>query len=179
MKLEDRNRDEARAKDVENFLGAANKAYLPRWLHDVLWLGFYAFVLVKFGITSQALGLRSTGFGSVAAWVGAMFASWCLCLFITHTFVGPALFYSFTRISYRSDRMAYARAGGYDADKWPILLTQAGLFGFYWWTSRTEPDPIAFARGGWGFILSSVVLAIPLTTIVCSIAFSSFARSRR
>lgn len=163
-----RGPDEA---ELKRFLAAASQSYVPRWLDSLVSLGFFIFLVVDRETTARVLDLSSGSFGTVLLWTLVAFAAAGASTFFTHTYIGPMLFYARTGISYREDRMAYARAGGYDFDRLVPRLALIGLFGVLWATSDSTSDPVGFVRSGWGYALSTFVVTIVLTIAVCIVGF--------
>jgi hypothetical protein len=112
----------------------------------------------------------------VLLYVAMLFIALLPCHFLGSTYLGPILFHKFTGLYYRRERMAYARAGGYDVDSLTPILTQAALFGAYWGTAQITPDPISFLRSVWVYILLAIVLTLALSCGLYSLLFLRYGR---
>ena len=160
----------------EDLEQALNSAFTPRWLGSVVTIVFYGFLLIRYDITNTALGLGAETFLGVLAWIPLLFVSGCVGLFLTSTYMGPLLFHRFTGLYYRMERMAFARAGGYDVSGLTPWLVQAALFGLYWWTSVLSPDPLPLLRTIWIFSLLTVVLTVVVSGGLYCLLFWRFSR---
>ncbi len=158
-------------QEREDLEQALNSGFTPRWLSTVVVLAFYGFMLIWHGITSTALGLGVESFLGVLAWMPLLFFSGCSGLFLTVTYIGPLLFHHFTGLYYRRERIAYARAGGYDVNQLPPWLVQAALFGVWWWTSDQVPDPLPLPRSIWLFALLCIVLNLAVSAGLYALLF--------
>jgi hypothetical protein len=166
------------ASDFENNYKAMRNPYIPRWVFDILYAALYAFLLVKYSVTSRVLGLNSTSFLEVLLWVILMFIIiefvWGSFL---HIIVGPSLFYKYTGMVYQESYFEYGRAGGYDIRYLSVLLTHVGVLGIYWWTSTISPDPIAAFRDiGW-CIGATILVSLILHVVLSRLAFKLYAQS--
>jgi hypothetical protein len=163
-------------KEREDLEQALKATYTPRWLSTVVAAVFYGFLLVRYDITDRVLGLDTGQFGWVLGCVALMFATLLPCTFGGSTYLGPLLFYRFTGLYYRLERMAYARAGGYDVNGLAPILTQAALFGGYWAMVDLASDPIPFLRNIWIYTLLTIVLALGVSAALYSVLFWHYAR---
>lgn len=172
MSVPNRNGQSAEVADLQQ---ALNAAYVPRWLSSILAFAFYGFLLVKPDIASTVLGLGGARFWTVLLWVGALFVALGFGTMVCATFIGPLLFHRFTGISYRNDRLSFARAGGYDVNGLTPIGAQIVLFAV-WWAIPAE-GAINSLRSGWIFVLLSLLLSIAAATGLYTILFVRHGRS--
>jgi hypothetical protein len=163
-------------KEREDLEQALKATYTPRWLSTLVAAVFYGFLLVRYDLTDRVLGLDTGQFGWVLACIPLLFVTLLPCHFVGSTYLGPLLFHKFTGLYYRWERMAYARACGYDVNSLAPILTQAALFGVYWAMADLASDPIPFLRNIWIYTLLTVVLALALSAALYSLLFWLYAR---
>lgn len=166
MSVSNRN---SNSSEVEDLQQALNAAFLPNWLSSVLALVFYGFLLVKPDIAGAVLGLGGATFWTALVWVIALFVALVVSTIICTTYIGPILFHRFTDIYYRTDRLSFARAGGYEVNRLTPIGSQIALFAVYW--AMSNESSIAVVRSGWAFAILSVVLTILLSTGLYTILF--------
>jgi hypothetical protein len=164
------------AQEREDLEQALQASYTPGWVSSVVAIVFYGFLLIRYDVTDRVLGLSAGGFGWVLAYTALLFVALLPCHFLGSTYLGPILFHRFTGLFYRRERMAYARAGGYDVNSLAPILTEAALFGVYWWTAEMTPDPVSFLRSIWFYLLLTIALALGLSAAAYSLLFWGYAR---
>lgn len=145
----------------------ANDASNLGWVVSALFVGFLGYLIVEQDATAEILGISSPSrwttllivFGvSLAGGVGMSIAS--------------SAGEKYAGIVYLKDRKAFARAGGFDVGRAPMLATQLGLFGVYWLTSQMDPDPLGFARNPWIFLAVSTLVGAVATRVLAVRLFS-------
>ena len=142
------------------------------WIADVLqgllYLHFF---------TDRERVARILGLGSPTWWKILLLSA---ALLFSHGITMSAsslTLHRLTRLVYAEDRKSFALAGGFDVGHWPILASQAGLYGLYRWTLlRPGPDPITGLRHWWIYLLVSLGLGIVLTIIAGNVVYRRYRR---
>jgi hypothetical protein len=159
------------SEDSEKRTAEEKASYTPKWVRNLVVVAWNVFLLCNAEMTARALGLPSPQVRWLLLWLAGIVCAYGVCSVINGAIVGPALFRRLTDIRRADNRLGYVRAGGYDVGMWSPLLAQLGLFGIYFYTARISPDPIAFARTGWRFVVGLIALAVLIHAVLCSLAF--------
>jgi len=136
------------------------------WLANMAVAAFAGYLIAKRDSASEILGI-----GSPALWKMLLVVTGLLFAGGIAMSVATGIARKHTGVVYAEDRLAFARLGGLDAGRVPMLVVQLALFGAYWLTSKMADDPIAIGRNPWAFLLGSTAIGLATTKVVAERVF--------
>lgn len=151
---------------------SANAASNFGWITTAVYVAFMGFFLGAQDEASEIIGISSPAVWKTLLVVAGLSFAGGVSMSVASVTAKKHL-----GVSYGEDRVRFARLGGFDVGRIPMLLVQLALFGLYWLTLNTGSDMIGPLRRPWVYLLTSTLIGLLITKVVAVHHFARVAAS--